>query len=205
MTYTYVSRQHSVLTSVVHQDIANPYSSIVASSFQDDPDLFIINVPLITLSEACDQNSPDQPPPNPQTSPADQLSHTPINPQHVGQPPDAVMTPTMSSPQGTHETTPSSGDEARSGTGKARLTEDQKKANHITSEKKRRKTIRGESIRITKIIPGAAADFRSEQKVIAHVADYTAQLLQERAELIRELEVRGLAVEERLKNPRVNS
>ena len=85
------------------------------------------------------------------------------------------------------------------------MTEDQKKKNHIKSETKRRKTIRGESIRITKIVPGAATDYRSEQKVIAHVAEYTKQLLKERAELVQTLEARGYAVEERLKQPRVNS
>ena len=191
---------------------SNPSDNVPNFQIDSDYRIQLLGDSVSEVPELCSSNLEalgliqfDQPPTNPQTNSADQLSYTTNDHQHVDQTLDRLVTPVMSSPQGSRQTTPSSGDDRHSGTGKTRLTEDQKKKNHIKSETKRRKTIRGESIRITKIVPGAAADYRSEQKVIAHVAEYTAQLLKERAELVQKLEARGYAVEERLKHPRVNS
>ncbi|GAQ10405.1 protein max [Aspergillus lentulus] len=86
---------------------------------------------------------------------------------------------------------------AVSGTGtasdrdKPRLTEQEKKNNHIASEQKRRAAIREGFDRLTELVPGLEGQGRSESIVLRKTVDFIHMKLQERQELIAEIESRG--------------
>ncbi|KAI9876157.1 MAG: hypothetical protein M1830_007240 [Pleopsidium flavum] len=82
---------------------------------------------------------------------------------------------------------------------KPRLTEQEKKNNHIASEQKRRAAIREGFDRLTELVPGLEGQGRSESVVLKKSVDYMREMLQERRELIREVEARGGVVEHGLK------
>jgi len=82
---------------------------------------------------------------------------------------------------------------------KPRLTEQEKKNNHIASEQKRRAAIREGFDRLTELVPGLEGQGRSESVVLKKSVDYMREVLQERRELVREVEARGGMVEARLK------
>ena len=67
---------------------------------------------------------------------------------------------------------------------KPRLTSDQKKKNHIESEKKRREAIRAGFERLSQIIPGCEGSARSEAVVLQATVQYLREQL-ERKELLR--------------------
>ena len=94
---------------------------------------------------------------------------------------------------------PVSGNEVAYGSEKQRLTEKQKKENHIRSEKKRRFNVRTGMIELARIMPGSENDFKSEIKMFNAYDSYVAELVKEREMLIRELESKGVAVEDALK------
>lgn len=83
---------------------------------------------------------------------------------------------------------------------KPRLTEQEKKSNHIASEQKRRAAIREGFDRLTELVPGLAGQGRSEGMVLRKTVDYIQQQMQERRELIDEIERRGGKVDDRLRN-----
>ncbi|GIK04838.1 hypothetical protein Aspvir_008935 [Aspergillus viridinutans] len=98
----------------------------------------------------------------------------------------------------TTPTGPSSSKQAAiSGTGtatdrdKPRLTEQEKKNNHIASEQKRRAAIREGFDRLTELVPGLEGQGRSESIVLRKTVDFIHLKLQERQELIAEIESRG--------------
>lgn len=64
-----------------------------------------------------------------------------------------------------------------------RLTDAQKKQNHIESEKKRREAIRAGFERLAKIIPECAGQARSEAVVLQRTVAYLRELLQKKEEL----------------------
>ncbi len=107
----------------------------------------------------------------------------------------------MSSPQTSYQTTPSSGNEAHYGAEKTRLTDQEKKANHIRSERKRRDNVRAGMIKLSHMIPGAHELFKSEIKMVDAYTKYVEQLLVERQAMVQRLEDKGSFVEEHLKNP----
>ncbi|EED21349.1 conserved hypothetical protein [Talaromyces stipitatus ATCC 10500] len=72
---------------------------------------------------------------------------------------------------------------------KPRLTEQEKKNNHIASEQKRRAAIREGFDRLTELVPGLEGQGRSESVVLK-------KTLQERRELIAEIERSGGQVDE---------
>ena len=82
---------------------------------------------------------------------------------------------------------------------KPRLTEQEKKNNHIASEQKRRAAIREGFDRLTELVPGIEGQGRSEGMVLRKTVDFMQLKLQERKELIREIEWRGGVVDERLR------
>ena len=82
---------------------------------------------------------------------------------------------------------------------KPRLTEQEKKNNHIASEQKRRAAIREGFDRLTELVPGLEGQGRSESVVLKKSVDYMREVLQERRDLVKEVEARGGAVEAGLK------
>ncbi len=79
------------------------------------------------------------------------------------------------------------------------LTEEQKKANHIASEKKRRNNIREQYDKLAEMTPGMEGHGRSEGRVLEEVVRYGQELCAERARLIRAIEARGGPVDPKLK------
>lgn len=74
---------------------------------------------------------------------------------------------------------------------KPRLTEQEKKNNHIASEQKRRAAIREGFDRLTELVPGLEGQGRSESIVLKKTVDFIHLQLQERHQLIAEIERRG--------------
>ncbi|KAL4941369.1 hypothetical protein BDV06DRAFT_212722 [Aspergillus oleicola] len=74
---------------------------------------------------------------------------------------------------------------------KPRLTEQEKKNNHIASEQKRRAAIREGFDRLTELVPGLEGQGRSESIVLKKTVDFIHLQIQERKELIAEIESRG--------------
>ncbi|KAL2822311.1 Maf-like protein-domain-containing protein [Aspergillus cavernicola] len=73
---------------------------------------------------------------------------------------------------------------------KPRLTEQEKKSNHIASEQKRRAAIREGFDRLTELVPGLEGQGRSESIVLKKTVDFMHLQIQERKELIAEIERR---------------
>jgi len=85
--------------------------------------------------------------------------------------------------------TPGSG--SATPTGKPRLTEGEKKQNHIASEQKRRAAIREQFDRLAELTPGMKGQGRSEGVVLAKAVDYAKEQLEENIKLIAEIESLG--------------
>jgi hypothetical protein len=72
-----------------------------------------------------------------------------------------------------------------------RLSEQEKKNNHIASEQKRRMAIREGFDRLTEIVPGLEGQGRSESIVLKKSVDHMRDVLNERQELIRRIKALG--------------
>ncbi|KAF9887050.1 hypothetical protein FE257_010544 [Aspergillus nanangensis] len=79
---------------------------------------------------------------------------------------------------------------------KPRLTEQEKKSNHIASEQKRRAAIRDGFDRLTELVPGLEGQGRSESIVLRKTVDFIELQIRERQELVAEIERRGGRVDE---------
>ncbi|KAJ5161917.1 hypothetical protein N7492_007309 [Penicillium capsulatum] len=79
---------------------------------------------------------------------------------------------------------------------KPRLTDQEKKNNHIASEQKRRAAIREGFDRLTELVPGLEGQGRSESIVLQKTVDYMHLKLQERQNLIAEIESKGGRVDD---------
>lgn len=82
---------------------------------------------------------------------------------------------------------------------KPRLTDQEKKNNHIASEQKRRAAIREGFDRLTELVPGLEGQGRSESIVLQKTVDFIHTQLQERQNLIAEIESRGGRVDQSLR------
>lgn len=82
---------------------------------------------------------------------------------------------------------------------KPRLTDDQKKTNHITSEQNRRNFLRSQFDRLADAVPGAKGKARSEALVLERLVDYGHAQLEEGRKTIEQIETRGGVVDEKLK------
>ncbi|KAL4934461.1 uncharacterized protein BDV17DRAFT_286170 [Aspergillus undulatus] len=82
---------------------------------------------------------------------------------------------------------------------KPRLTEQEKKNNHIASEQKRRAAIREGFDRLTELVPGLEGQGRSESIVLKKTVDFIHLQIQERKELIAEIERRGGRVNDEMR------
>ncbi|KAM5371712.1 hypothetical protein ACJZ2D_007877 [Fusarium nematophilum] len=82
---------------------------------------------------------------------------------------------------------------------KPRLTEEEKKQNHIASEQKRRQAIREGFDRLTELVPGLEGQGRSEGLVLKRTVDYMREQLSERQTMIDRIEQAGGDVDEKHK------
>lgn len=82
---------------------------------------------------------------------------------------------------------------------KPRLTEEQKRQNHITSEQKRRQAIRDGFDKLAEIVPGIQGQGRSEGHVLNVSVQHILEQLDRRSSLIQDIEARGGTVPEHLK------
>ncbi|KAK7404131.1 Transcription factor [Neonectria punicea] len=95
---------------------------------------------------------------------------------------------------------PAAGDAgAQAGDDKPRLTEEEKKQNHIASEQKRRQAIREGFDRLTELVPGLEGQGRSEGLVLKRTVDYMREQLVERQTMIDRIEQAGGGVDDKLK------
>ena len=78
---------------------------------------------------------------------------------------------------------------------KLRLTDDQKKSNHITSEQNRRNYLRSQFDRLSEIVPGAKGKARSEALVLEKLVEYGHAQLDEGRDMIEQIEKRGGVVD----------
>lgn len=86
----------------------------------------------------------------------------------------------MSSPKGSAE--------------KPRLTEQEKKNNHIASEQKRRQAIRDGFDRLASIVPGMEGQGRSEAVVLQATIDYMKEQLIDRKQMLEKAKQAGVDV-----------
>ncbi|POS70624.1 hypothetical protein DHEL01_v210980 [Diaporthe helianthi] len=84
---------------------------------------------------------------------------------------------------------------------KPRLTEEQKRQNHISSEQKRRQAIRDGFDKMASIVPGLEGQGRSEGHVLNVSVQFIVERIQERRQLIEQIEARGGVVPDELKAP----
>ena len=82
---------------------------------------------------------------------------------------------------------------------KPRLTEQEKKTNHIASEQKRRAAIREGFDRLTELVPGLEGQGRSESVVLRKSVDFMRMKLQERRDLVAEIETQGGRIDENMR------
>ncbi|KAF3921586.1 hypothetical protein AA313_de0205293 [Arthrobotrys entomopaga] len=79
-----------------------------------------------------------------------------------------------------------------------RLTEEEKKNNHIASEQKRRMAIRDGFDRLTELVPGIEGQGRSESIVLRKTVDYMRQVIEDRRNLIAQVQELGGEVPQEL-------
>lgn len=82
---------------------------------------------------------------------------------------------------------------------KPRLTHDQKKTNHITSEQNRRNFLRSQFDRLSEIVPDAKGKARSEALVLERLVEYGHAQLKEGRKMIENIERQGGVVDPRLR------
>jgi len=84
---------------------------------------------------------------------------------------------------------------------KPRLTEEEKKQNHIASEQKRRQAIREGFDRLTELVPGLEGQGRSEGLVLKKTVDFMREKIEERRVIVEQIEAKGGEVDDELKKP----
>jgi len=84
---------------------------------------------------------------------------------------------------------------------KPRLTEEEKKQNHIASEQKRRQAIREGFDRLTELVPGLEGQGRSEGLVLKRTVEFLREKIEERRTMVERIEQAGGEVDEKLKRP----
>ncbi|KAL8284799.1 hypothetical protein RB597_002054 [Gaeumannomyces tritici] len=112
------------------------------------------------------------------------------------------MMPNPKPPSPTTEGASNSINTAAGGNGpdeKPRLTEEEKKQNHIASEQKRRQAIREGFDRLTELVPGLEGQGRSEGIVLKRTVDFMRDQLEERRRLVQAIEERGGHVDDSVK------
>ncbi|KAF2402011.1 hypothetical protein EJ06DRAFT_474421 [Trichodelitschia bisporula] len=77
---------------------------------------------------------------------------------------------------------------------KPRLTEQEKKNNHIASEQKRRQAIRDGFDRLANIVPGMEGQGRSENIVLQATIDFMREQIAEHQELVTQAKTAGVDI-----------
>jgi heteromeric Ino2p/Ino4p transcription factor len=77
---------------------------------------------------------------------------------------------------------------------KPRLTEQEKKNNHIASEQKRRQAIREGFDRLANIVPGMSGQGRSENLVLQATLDHLKKQLEDYQQLVEEAKMKGIDI-----------
>ena len=77
---------------------------------------------------------------------------------------------------------------------KPRLTEQEKKNNHIASEQKRRRAIREGFDRLANIVPGMTGQGRSENLVLQATLDHLKKQLDDYRQLVEEAKMKGVDI-----------
>lgn len=104
----------------------------------------------------------------------------------------------MPSEQGSQEGASPSSDQSQADT-KPRLTDAQKKKNHVKSENKRRENIREQYELLARLVPGMAGNAKSEHLLLGGAVDWALELMKERKRMVEEIEARGGVVDDDLK------
>jgi heteromeric Ino2p/Ino4p transcription factor len=93
---------------------------------------------------------------------------------------------------------PSSAKDGSSGgnAAKVRLTDQEKKNNHIASEQKRRQAIREGFDKLADLVPGMKGQGRSENLVLQNTIEYLKQEIGDYQQLMKLASERGLSVED---------
>ncbi|KAI9854502.1 MAG: hypothetical protein M1824_000313 [Vezdaea acicularis] len=135
------------------------------------------------------------------TTPPPLEAQTSMQPE-LATPPSSETKPGMQSPAATPPSTDSAQGtpKSRSSLEKPRLTDKEKKANHIASEQKRRQAIRHGFDRLTELVPGLEGKGRSEQIVLKNTVDYMRKTVEDRKRLIADVEAKGGVVSPELRN-----
>ncbi|KAI4149470.1 MAG: hypothetical protein LQ340_004615 [Diploschistes diacapsis] len=102
-------------------------------------------------------------------------------------------------PDNTNGADSPSSDNSDSASRKPVLSEEQKKANHIQSEQKRREKIREQYDKLAELTPGMEGQGRSEGRVLEEAVKYAEVLRKEREKLIADIEMRGGIVDPEFK------
>lgn len=97
----------------------------------------------------------------------------------------------MSSPRSKRNSSSSTVGRKSTSPERPRLTEQEKKTNHIASEQKRRAAIREQFDRLATMTPGMAGQGRSEGKVLEEMLKYAHDQMDHRERLIKEVEASG--------------
>ena len=74
---------------------------------------------------------------------------------------------------------------------KPRLTDEQKKTNHINSEQNRRNFLRQQFDRLSEMVPGTKGKARSEAVVLEKLVDFGHSQIEQGQRMIEEIERRG--------------
>ncbi|KAJ4295744.1 hypothetical protein N0V88_004446 [Collariella sp. IMI 366227] len=80
-----------------------------------------------------------------------------------------------------------------------RLTEEERKRNHIKSEQKRRAALRVRFEKLTTIVPDTEGQARSEGLVLNKTLDHIVDLMNDRRKMVQTLEARGISVDSKYK------
>ncbi|KAI9899053.1 hypothetical protein N3K66_005514 [Trichothecium roseum] len=96
---------------------------------------------------------------------------------------------------------PVANDAAAGADEKPRLTEEEKKQNHIASEQKRRQAIREGFDRLTELVPGLEGQGRSEGLVLKRTVEFMREKIEDRRDIVSRIEDGGGFVDEKRKRP----
>ncbi|KAG9248497.1 helix-loop-helix DNA-binding domain-containing protein [Calycina marina] len=107
-----------------------------------------------------------------------------------------ASSPTISTSSPTREHSGSAGGDLDE---KPRLSEREKKANHIASEQKRRQAIRDGFDRLTELVPNLHGQGRSENIVLSKTVTYMKEQMEIRRKLIEQVEALGGKVDDSMR------
>ncbi|KPI44439.1 uncharacterized protein AB675_8390 [Cyphellophora attinorum] len=83
---------------------------------------------------------------------------------------------------------------------KARLTSEQKNTNHRDAENKRREGIHIQQEALSKLIPGAENDAKSEERLLTKTADYLEESYLDIRRMIAECDAKGIPVPDEIRH-----